>query len=338
MTTPAVTPSTPVRRSAAGRAERPRRPGLVQARRLLRGAGPRLRRLQRRRHRRPARPAATSSTTCSGSASTACGCRRSTPRRCATAATTSATTPACCPSSARSTTSSDFLDAAHERGIRVIVDFVMNHTSDQHPWFQASRSDPDGPYGDFYVWNDDDTPLPRGADHLRRHRAVELDVRPGPQAVLLAPLLQPPARPELRLPRRAAGDPRGAALLARPRHRRLPPRRRALPLRPRRHERREPARDARVPQAGAQGGRPRLPRPRAAVRGQPVARRRRRVLRRPVRRRRRVPHGVPLPGHAAHLHGRAPRDRATRSRRSWSRRRRSPTTASGASSCATTTS
>jgi maltose alpha-D-glucosyltransferase/alpha-amylase len=49
-----------------------------------------------------------------------------------------------------------FLDEAHARGIRVIIDFVMNHTSDQHPWFQASRSDPDGPYGDFYVWSDTD--------------------------------------------------------------------------------------------------------------------------------------------------------------------------------------
>ncbi len=43
---------------------------------------------------------------------------------------------------------------AHARGIRVIVDLVMNHTSDQHPWFQASRSNPEGPYGDFYVWSD----------------------------------------------------------------------------------------------------------------------------------------------------------------------------------------
>ncbi|TCO21366.1 maltose alpha-D-glucosyltransferase/alpha-amylase [Kribbella steppae] len=49
-----------------------------------------------------------------------------------------------------------FMEAAHTRGIRIIVDFVMNHTSDQHPWFQASRSDPDGPYGDFYVWSDTD--------------------------------------------------------------------------------------------------------------------------------------------------------------------------------------
>ena len=46
------------------------------------------------------------------------------------------------------------IDAAHRRGIRVITDLVMNHTSDSHPWFQESRRDPDGPYGDFYVWSD----------------------------------------------------------------------------------------------------------------------------------------------------------------------------------------
>jgi maltose alpha-D-glucosyltransferase / alpha-amylase len=45
---------------------------------------------------------------------------------------------------------------AHERGVRVIIDLPLNHTSDQHPWFQASREDPDGPYGDFYVWSDTD--------------------------------------------------------------------------------------------------------------------------------------------------------------------------------------
>ena len=49
------------------------------------------------------------------------------------------------------------MNAAHERGIRVVVDVVMNHTSDAHPWFQASRSDQEGPYGDFYVWSDDAT-------------------------------------------------------------------------------------------------------------------------------------------------------------------------------------
>jgi maltose alpha-D-glucosyltransferase/alpha-amylase len=48
----------------------------------------------------------------------------------------------------------ELVEQAHKRGIRIIADLVMNHTSDAHPWFQASRSDPDGPYGDFYVWSD----------------------------------------------------------------------------------------------------------------------------------------------------------------------------------------
>ena len=50
----------------------------------------------------------------------------------------------------------ELVDEAHARGIRIIIDLVINHTSDQHPWFQASRANPDGPYGDFYVWSDTD--------------------------------------------------------------------------------------------------------------------------------------------------------------------------------------
>ncbi len=50
----------------------------------------------------------------------------------------------------------EFVEAAHARGLKIIIDFVVNHTSDQHPWFQASRDEPDGPYGDFYVWSDSD--------------------------------------------------------------------------------------------------------------------------------------------------------------------------------------
>ena len=49
-----------------------------------------------------------------------------------------------------------FLDAAHARGLRVIADLVMNHTSDQHPWFQASRGDRASEYADYYVWSDTD--------------------------------------------------------------------------------------------------------------------------------------------------------------------------------------
>ncbi|GJD30834.1 Glucosamine kinase [Methylobacterium adhaesivum] len=52
-----------------------------------------------------------------------------------------------------------FVEAAHERGLRVITELVINHTSDQHPWFQRAREAPAGsPERDFYVWSDTDTP------------------------------------------------------------------------------------------------------------------------------------------------------------------------------------
>jgi len=50
-----------------------------------------------------------------------------------------------------------FLTAAHNRGLRVIIEMVLNHTSDQHPWFQESRSSRDNPKRDWYVWSDTDT-------------------------------------------------------------------------------------------------------------------------------------------------------------------------------------
>ena len=50
-----------------------------------------------------------------------------------------------------------FLIAAHNRGLRVIIEMVMNHTSDQHPWFQEARSSRDNPKRDWYVWSDTDT-------------------------------------------------------------------------------------------------------------------------------------------------------------------------------------
>jgi maltose alpha-D-glucosyltransferase/alpha-amylase len=46
--------------------------------------------------------------------------------------------------------------AAHERGLRVIADLVISHTSDQHPWFQEARARPDSPKRDYYVWSDTD--------------------------------------------------------------------------------------------------------------------------------------------------------------------------------------
>ncbi len=50
-----------------------------------------------------------------------------------------------------------FLEAAHSRGIRVIIEMVLNHTSDQHPWFKESRSSHDNPKRDWYVWSETDT-------------------------------------------------------------------------------------------------------------------------------------------------------------------------------------
>ncbi|HWQ34708.1 MAG TPA: maltose alpha-D-glucosyltransferase [Blastocatellia bacterium] len=50
----------------------------------------------------------------------------------------------------------NFLSAAHARGIRVITDLVLNHTSDQHPWFQESRSSLAAPKRDWYVWSKTD--------------------------------------------------------------------------------------------------------------------------------------------------------------------------------------
>jgi len=48
------------------------------------------------------------------------------------------------------------IEAAHARGIRVITDLVLNHTSDQHAWFQAARKDKESPYRNYYVWSDTD--------------------------------------------------------------------------------------------------------------------------------------------------------------------------------------
>jgi maltose alpha-D-glucosyltransferase/alpha-amylase len=52
------------------------------------------------------------------------------------------------------------LDESHRRGMRVIVDLVMNHTSDQHPWFREARKGRDNPYHDWYMWSDDPNRYP----------------------------------------------------------------------------------------------------------------------------------------------------------------------------------
>ncbi len=62
-----------------------------------------------------------------------------------------------------------FVAQAHDRGIRVIVDLVLNHTSDQHVWFQSARRSKDSPFRDYYVWSDT-------ADRYKDARIIFVDV------------------------------------------------------------------------------------------------------------------------------------------------------------------
>jgi maltose alpha-D-glucosyltransferase/alpha-amylase len=60
------------------------------------------------------------------------------------------------------------LEATHARGLRIVTDLVLNHTSDQHPWFQAARADRNSLYRDYYVWSDTD-------DKYEQARIIFLD-------------------------------------------------------------------------------------------------------------------------------------------------------------------
>jgi maltose alpha-D-glucosyltransferase/alpha-amylase len=64
-----------------------------------------------------------------------------------------------------------FVEAAHQRQMRVIADLVMNHTSSDHPWFQEARSSPDSPKRDWYVWSDTD-------DRYLDARVIFVDTEP----------------------------------------------------------------------------------------------------------------------------------------------------------------
>ena len=63
------------------------------------------------------------------------------------------------------------LEEAHRRGIRVIMDMVMNHTSSDHPWFQSARSSPSSPYRNWYVWSDN-------PEKYREARIIFCDTEP----------------------------------------------------------------------------------------------------------------------------------------------------------------
>ena len=126
--------------------------------------------------------------------------------------------------------------------MRVIIDFVMNHTSDQHPWFQASRTDPDGPYGDYYVWADTDERYPDARIIFVDTETSNWTFDPVRKQYYWHRFFshQPDLNYENPAVQEAMIDV--AAVLARPRHRRLPARRRAVPVRGGGHQLREPAR------------------------------------------------------------------------------------------------
>ena len=181
---------------------------------------------ERRRHRRPRRASSGGSTTSPGSASTRSGSRRSSPRRWPISATTSPIIATSIRASARSPTSTVCSPQAHARGLKILLDFVPNHTSDRHPWFVESRASRDNPKRDWYIWRDRRAGR-RAAQQLdQRFRRLGLGVGRGDRPILLPRLPEGAARPQLaqsRPCRRRCYDVH--ALLVRPRRRRLPHRR-----------------------------------------------------------------------------------------------------------------
>ena len=136
---------------------RPKRRRLVQGRHRLSASRQGLPRFERRRHRRFQGPDANARLRRSRSGSMSSGCCRSIRRRSRTTATTSPTIATSIRPMATWMTSRPSWTEAHRRGIRVLTELVINHTSDEHPWFQRARLAPKGsPERDFYVWSDTD--------------------------------------------------------------------------------------------------------------------------------------------------------------------------------------
>ena len=110
----------------------------------------------------------------------------------------------------------ELLAGVHERGMKLVMDLVVNHTSDEHPWFVESRSSRENPKRDWYWWRDRADQL--ALVLLRPH----VGARRGHRPVLPAPVLAQAARPQLGEPGGPGGDLLDDAVVARPRGRRLP--------------------------------------------------------------------------------------------------------------------
>ena len=115
------------------------------------------------------------------------------------------------------------LAEAHARGLRVIIDWVPNHTSDQHPWFREARASRSSRKRDWYVWRDGtpDRPPEQLAGRVSEGPRLDAGTRPPGSGICASSL---PEQPDLNWdnPEVRGGDARHAALLARSRRRRLP--------------------------------------------------------------------------------------------------------------------
>ena len=127
-------------------------------------------------------------------------------------------------SSARSTTSTGSWSRLTARGLRLIIDQVLSHTSDEHAWFQESRKSRDNDKADWYVWADpkpDGTP-PNNWLSIFGGSAWQWESRRRP--VLPAQFPGQPAGPQLPLPCGRRADARGSGILAGARRGRVPAR------------------------------------------------------------------------------------------------------------------
>ena len=236
----------------------------------------------------------------------------------------------------------EFVRTARDRGMRVIADLVVNHTSDQHPWFVEARSSRDSPKRDWYIWRDEEPAdaaagrrVPRPGDQ----RLGATTRRPASTTCTSSTSTSPTSTS--RTPRSAtrsrgswaSGSQLGLSgfrVDAVPfLHRDQAPAGQARPARPARLPRRPVGVPAPAQRRGgaARRGQPALPGPDA-------------VLRRPRRRRQhgRADHVLRLHRHAGDVPVAGPRRRRAAGRRAASSGRSRPRTGTGPPSCATTTS
>jgi len=87
----------------------------------------------------------------------------------------------------------EFTHGAKQRGIRVLIDLVVNHTSDQHPWFKQARSDPNSKYRNWYVWSKKRPPQATKGMVFPRRTKNHVELRSRSQSLVFPSILRLPA-------------------------------------------------------------------------------------------------------------------------------------------------